>query len=115
MRIGTGSGIWAIALKDLCAAHDRGEKAIVQTAGLPQLWLRDEKPRARQLIEAMGDSPEPLWGRVVYHLLTSDLDAAADWYDRMIEHRGPFTLVYARASIVEPLRGHRRWPELATR
>ena len=58
---------------------------------------------------------EPLWGRVVYHLLTSDLDAAADWYGRMIEHRDPFALVYARASVVEPLRGHPRWPELAAR
>ena len=81
----------------------------------PPCWLRDEKARARQLIVAMGDSPEPLWGRVVYHLLTSDLDAAADWYGRMIEHRNPFALVYARASVVEPLRGHPRWPELAAR
>ena len=79
------------------------------------LWLRDEKARARQIVEAMGDSPEPLWGRVVYHLLTSDLDAAADWYGRMIEHRDPFALVYARASVVEPLRRHPRWPELAAR
>ena len=79
------------------------------------LWLRGEKARAQQIIAAMGDSPEPLWGRVVYHLLTSDLDAAADWYGRMIDHRDPFALVYARASIVEPLRRHHRWPELAAR
>ena len=79
------------------------------------LWLRDEKARARQIVEAMGDSPEPLWGRVVYHLLTSDLDAAADWYDRMIDHRDPFALVYARAAVSEPLRGHSRWPGLAAR
>jgi TolB-like protein/predicted Ser/Thr protein kinase len=79
------------------------------------LWQRDEKARARQLIIEMGDSPMPLWGRVVYHLLTLDLDAAAEWYDRMIEHRDPFALVYARASISEPLRGHHRWPELAAR
>ena len=70
---------------------------------------------AEEIIEAMGESPEPLWGRVVYHLLTSDLNAAADWYGRMIEHRDPFALVYARASGVEPLRGHPRWPELAAR
>jgi len=63
----------------------------------------------------MGDSPTALWGRVVYHLLTMDLDAAADWYDRMIEHRDPFALVYARAPFAEPLRQHRRWPELAAR
>ena len=34
---------------------------------------------AEEIIEAMGESPEPLWGRVVHHLPTSDLDAAADW------------------------------------
>ena len=61
----------------------------------------------------MGDSPIPLWGRVVFHLLTLALDAAADWYERMIEHRDPFALVYARTSIVAPLRGHHRWPQLA--
>jgi hypothetical protein len=45
---------------------------------------------------------------VVYHVLTLDLDAAADWYNRMIEDRDPFALVYARTPIVEPLRGHHR-------
>ena len=79
------------------------------------LWQRGETARAEQLIDETGDSPLPLWGRVVYHLLTSDLDAAADWYERMIDARDPFALVYARASIVEPLRGHHRWPELAAR
>jgi tetratricopeptide (TPR) repeat protein len=79
------------------------------------LWHRDEKARAQQLILEMGDSPNPPWGRVVYHLLTLDLDAAADWFDRMIEHRDPFALVYARSAIVEPLHRHRRWPELAAR
>jgi hypothetical protein len=64
----------------------------------------------------MGDSPIPSdWGRVVYHLLTLDLDAAAEWYDRMIDARDPFALVYARASIVAPLREHHRWPGLAAR
>jgi hypothetical protein len=33
----------------------------------------------------------------------------------MIDHRDPFALVYARASIVEPLRQHHRWPDLAAR
>ena len=79
------------------------------------LWQRGEKERANELIVEMGDSPTPLWGRVVYHLLTLDLDAAADWYERMIDARDPFALVYARTSLVEPLRGHHRWPELAAR
>jgi eukaryotic-like serine/threonine-protein kinase len=79
------------------------------------LWQRGEKAQAEQLIDQAGDSPLPLWGLVVYHLLTSNLDHAADWFERMIESRDPFALVYARASIVEPLHGHHRWPELAAR
>jgi hypothetical protein len=31
------------------------------------LWRSGEKARARQLIMEMGESPLPLWGRVVYH------------------------------------------------
>jgi TolB-like protein/predicted Ser/Thr protein kinase len=107
------SGKWTEAI----AAFERAYQLApwTCTAGwlAAMLWQRDEKARARQLIMAMGDSPNPLWGRVVYHLLTLDLDAAADWYERMIEHRDPFALVYARTSIVEPLRQHHRWPALA--
>ncbi len=76
-------------------------------------WHRGDRARAEHLIMEMGDSPMPLWGRVVYYLQTSDLDSAADWYQRMIERRDPFALVYARSSMVEPLREHHRWPELA--
>jgi eukaryotic-like serine/threonine-protein kinase len=96
--------IAAINHPHICQIYDIGHDYLVL-----------EKARARQLIMEMGDSPVPLWGRVVYHLLTLDLDAAADWYDRMIEHRDPFALVYARAPFAEPLRGHPRWPELAAR
>jgi hypothetical protein len=63
----------------------------------------------------MGPTSKPLWGRVVYHLLTSELDAAADWYERMIEERDPFALVYARTPTLEALRAHHRWPDLAAR
>jgi hypothetical protein len=49
----------------------------------------------------------------VYHLQVSELDAAADWYARMIDQRDPFALVYARGSATRALREHHRWPELA--
>ena len=48
------------------------------------------------MLTAVGATSKPLWGRVVYHLLTSELDAAADWYEQMIEERDPFALLYAR-------------------
>ena len=115
-----GEAYWASGKSSLAmAAFERAYQLAPWTiAGgwlAAALWQRDEKARARQLIMEMGDSPTPLWGRAVYHLLTLDLDAAADWYERMIEHRDPFALVYARTSIVAPLRGHHRWPALAAR
>jgi serine/threonine-protein kinase len=76
------------------------------------LWQRGKKAVAEELIARMGDAPMPLWGRVLFHLQTSDIDAAADWYERMIEHRDPFALVYARAAITRPLREHHRWRKL---
>lgn len=39
-----------------------------------------EKVRARELIRHMGESQLPIWGRVKYHLLCSEIDEAADWY-----------------------------------
>jgi tetratricopeptide (TPR) repeat protein len=77
------------------------------------LWNRGDKARAEQLLEEMGDTPMPPWGRVVFHLHTLDLDAAADWYERMIEHRDPFALVYAAGPATKPLRQHPRWRQLA--
>ena len=60
--------------------------AFVVVARRRALAVRRERG-AEQLIKETGDSPLPLWDPVVYHLLTLDLDAAADWYERMIEQR----------------------------
>jgi hypothetical protein len=35
----------------------------------------------------MGDAPLPVWGRVLYHLLCSEIDAAADWFETMLRWR----------------------------
>ena len=110
------SGKW----NEAAAAFDRAYRlapwnAVAVALLAASLWRRGETAQAEQLIGEAGDSPLPLWGPVVYHLLTSNLDQAADWFERMIEARDPFALVYARASIVEPLHGHHRWPELAAR
>ena len=52
-------------------------------------------------------------GMVVYHLLCSELDAAADWYEKIVEQREPFAVMYARTAIVAPLRSSARWLSLA--
>ena len=53
-----------------------------------------ERDRAQALIQQMGDRPIPLWGRIGYHLLCSEIDAAADWYEKAIQERDPFAVVF---------------------
>jgi hypothetical protein len=79
-------------------------------AALVQLGERD---RAAEVLREMGDSPKPIWGRVEYHLDRSEIDAAADWYEKMIEQREPFSVIYASSSLCNDLRQSPRWPALA--
>ena len=72
-----------------------------------------ERHRAQALIEQMGDRPTPLWGRVGYHLLCSEIDAAADWYEKAIQERDPFAIVFASVPYGKGLRESQRWPKLA--
>ncbi|HEX2454714.1 MAG TPA: protein kinase [Vicinamibacterales bacterium] len=72
-----------------------------------------DKDRAAELIRQMGDVPLPVWGRVRYHLLCSEIDAAADWFETMLEHREPFAVVHVRSPIVRPLRESPRWRKIA--
>ncbi len=50
---------------------------------------------------------------MLYHLLASELDAAADWYEKMIEHREPFAVLFARTPLTGPLRHSPRWSKIA--
>jgi serine/threonine-protein kinase len=69
--------------------------------------------RADALIREMGETPRPLIGRVLYHVLCSDLDQAADWYERAINARDAFALVFAATPLVADLRQSPRWWKLA--
>ena len=72
-----------------------------------------EKDRAAALIDEMGDSPAPLWGRAWYHLLCSEIDAAAYWYEKMIDARDMFAVVYAGSHYTAALRASPHWARLA--
>jgi Zn ribbon nucleic-acid-binding protein len=72
-----------------------------------------EKERADVLLEEMGDSPVPIWGRAWYHLLCSEIDTAAWWYEKMIEAREMFAAVYANSLYTAELRASSHWPRLA--
>ena len=72
-----------------------------------------EKDRAEALLREMGDSPTPIWGRAWYHLLCSEVDAAAGWYEKMIEARDMFAVVYANSLYTAELRASPHWAKLA--
>jgi tetratricopeptide (TPR) repeat protein len=72
-----------------------------------------DKTGAARMIEEMGDTPRPLWGRTLYHLVCSEIDEAADWYARMIEQREGFALIFAHTRYTVELRASKRWPALA--
>jgi serine/threonine protein kinase/tetratricopeptide (TPR) repeat protein len=79
-------------------------------AALVRVGQRD---RAEALIAQMGEQPIPVWGRIGYHLLCSEIDAAADWYEKAIRDRDPFAVVFARIPYGKALRDSTRWPKLA--
>jgi tetratricopeptide (TPR) repeat protein len=76
------------------------------------VWMAGDRTRAAGLLAEM-QRPTPSWGRVWYHLYTGELEEAANWYERVIDERDPFALVYAAAPQLAPLRAHHRWPAIA--
>ena len=72
-----------------------------------------QKDQAAALIHAMGDTPTPLWGRAWYHLLCAEVDAAAYWYEKMIDARDMFAVVYASSHYSAPLRSSPHWTRLS--
>jgi serine/threonine-protein kinase len=68
---------------------------------------------AAELIREMGDTPTPIWGRAWYHLLCSEVDEAARWYEEMINARELFAPIYANSLYTVELRASRHWPRLA--
>jgi eukaryotic-like serine/threonine-protein kinase len=105
------------ALPDAIAALERAYRQApwnAMPAGLlgGALWMAGDQPRATALLAEL-QQPTPLWGRVWYHVLTGELDEAANWYERVIDARDPFALVYAASPQLAALRAHPRWPAIA--
>jgi hypothetical protein len=61
----------------------------------------------------LGDAQTNPFSRVFYHLLRSELNLAAEWYERSIERRELFALICAAAPVTRPLRESAHWPRLA--
>lgn len=105
------------SLPDAIAAFERAHRQARWNAmptGLlgGALWMAGDKAGATALLAEMR-SPAPRWGRVWYHVYTGELDEAANWYERVIDERDPFALVYAASPQIASLRAHARWPAIA--
>jgi eukaryotic-like serine/threonine-protein kinase len=102
------------AINDFEHAHRLAPWHAMTTGLLAAALMRaGNRTRAVALMEALGSSPRPVWGCVVYHLHVGELDEAANWYQVMIDEREPFALVCANAPVTLPLHAHPRWQALA--
>jgi tetratricopeptide (TPR) repeat protein len=70
-----------------------------------------EKERAAELLDKLKGMAA--LGMVTYHMLSSQIDAAADWLEKAIEQREIHVSNYAHAASAKPLRESPRWPKLA--
>jgi TolB-like protein/predicted Ser/Thr protein kinase len=75
-----------------------------------------ERAKAETLIEHMNDAPGRLIvpsGMLLYHLVCSEIDAAADCFEKSVETRDPTVVPWIRLPLVKPLRASARWPKIA--
>ena len=83
-------------------------------AGL--LSIMGKESRAEMLLEEMHNSRGALvapTGMVLYHLVRSEFDAAADWFEKAIEKRDPLLVPWIRLPFAKALRASPRWPKIA--
>jgi eukaryotic-like serine/threonine-protein kinase len=73
-----------------------------------------QAPRGEELMRRLDNAHTGPFSRVFFHLLRTEIDLAADWYEKSIEERELFALIFAPAPIIVPLRESARWARLAT-
>lgn len=69
--------------------------------------------RTQQTLDKLPPNDVKAAGMILYHVLRSELDIAANWYEKAIQYRDPFALFLAAHSFTAPLRSSPRWPALA--
>ena len=109
------TGRWSEAVAALEKAYRLLPQYALSTGMLAGALVRiGEHARAEQMIRELGDTPHPLFGRVLYHWVCEETDLAADWYERAINGRDPFALVFADGPLGSAFRASSRWPKLAS-
>ena len=105
---------WQDAIDILGAAQRIWPRFALTTGMLAgALHRAGQASRAKELIRGLGSSPGPPTGVTLYHVISGDLDAAADWYTRSVELRDPFALVFANGPMAHALWQTPRWPRIA--
>jgi len=69
--------------------------------------------RGQEVIRRHGEWDANPFGRALFHVLRSELDLAAEWYEKAIAQRALFAIIMAPAPMIEPLRRSALWPRLA--
>jgi eukaryotic-like serine/threonine-protein kinase len=75
-----------------------------------------KRERAEELLAELKDGPlkhSAADGMVWYHLVCSDIDAAAEWLQKAVEQRQSILITNRRCVLMKPLRASPRWPALA--
>jgi tetratricopeptide (TPR) repeat protein len=74
------------------------------------------KNRAEELLQKLGDGQAhgAPGGLVVYHLVCSEIEKAAEWAEKAIEQRDPRIAIFYRF-FMKAWRSSPRWPALAKR
>ena len=108
------AGRFAEAIAAAEQAHQTAPWQAMSTGLLAGLLARQgDRVRGEELMRRLGNAPVPPIGRVLYHLLAGELDAAADWYEVTIEKRDPFAIIFAEGPLFSTLRESPRWGKLS--
>jgi tetratricopeptide (TPR) repeat protein len=108
-------GRWPQAIHALERAHELSPHDAMTTGLLAGALVRNgESARGAVLVRELGETPRPLIGRALYHVLSLETPLAADWYERAIRGRDPFALVFANTPLLTTFRQTDQWPKLAS-
>jgi tetratricopeptide (TPR) repeat protein len=69
--------------------------------------------RGETIMRELGAARTNPFSRVFFHMLRSEIDLAADWYEKAIEQRELFAIICAPSPLLDRLRESARWPKLA--
>src|SRR5580658_1543847 len=83
------------------------------------LFQSGDHTRARELISNLRAESGDVYGApmalAVFHAMSGEADAAADWFQKAIEQRDPAVVGYLRTPLMRVLQSSPRWPALAKR